>query len=281
MIPLNKVCNLEDFQDRDIVPILTEWFGKTRKSDRAWPVGKEDRKFWEVAMIILAVQRHLAQDERSMALGVGAGIEATNFILSNLFRWVFLTDLYGANGWHGDCPGAMLVKPETFSPGIPINERRIIVQHMNGTDLRFEDNSFDLVYSSSSIEHFGAPEQVKQAAREMGRVVRPGGLISLSTEWKVSGTRGSLNCDTLLFTRSEIEELIIAPSGCMVVDEPIYEVSEATLAQPTEFDDAVRDLSRMTGRYLDNWSRYPHILLRDAEMSWTSVQVTLKKPIAI
>src|ERR1700759_2216575 len=53
---------------------------------------------------------------------------------------------------------------------------------MNALDLEYPDESFDIVFTLSSIEHFGGPEEVKQASREMSRGLRPGGHLVVVTE---------------------------------------------------------------------------------------------------
>lgn len=47
---------------------------------------------------------------------------------------------------------------------------------MNAVDLKFEDESFDFVFSHDAFEHVGSPEDV---LREAMRVVRKGGYIYL------------------------------------------------------------------------------------------------------
>jgi SAM-dependent methyltransferase len=49
-------------------------------------------------------------------------------------------------------------------------------------NIPFEDNSFDVVYSKSVIEHFYHPDRL---FREMRRVLKPGGrIISITPDWK-------------------------------------------------------------------------------------------------
>ena len=138
-------------------------------------------------MAILSMQRHLTEDNRNLALGVGAGKEHTSFFLTNFFRWVFATDLYASSGWDYASPPEMLIEPEKVGPRWDYNPRRLVVQHMDGTNLRFEDNTFDFIFSCSSIEHFGRPDDIIRAAREMGRVLKPGGIIAISTEYLLTG----------------------------------------------------------------------------------------------
>jgi SAM-dependent methyltransferase len=58
---------------------------------------------------------------------------------------------------------------------------------MDGTALAFRDATFDIAYSLSSIEHFGGWAGARRAVEEMTRVVRPGGLVVVATEWAVWG----------------------------------------------------------------------------------------------
>ena len=43
--------------------------------------------------------------------------------------------------------------------------------------LRYPDDTFDGIFSSGSIEHFGDLQDVANAAYEMGRVLKPGGVL--------------------------------------------------------------------------------------------------------
>ena len=47
----------------------------------------------------------------------------------------------------------------------------------SGTDLPFEDGSFDLVYCVAVMHHVAEPEAVRRTLAEMARVTRPGGLV--------------------------------------------------------------------------------------------------------
>jgi ubiquinone/menaquinone biosynthesis C-methylase UbiE len=58
---------------------------------------------------------------------------------------------------------------------------------MDGRRLDFPDGTFDVSYSLSSIEHFGGYEGARQTIREMARVLKPGGVLAVATEYVISG----------------------------------------------------------------------------------------------
>jgi SAM-dependent methyltransferase len=114
---------------------------------------------------------------------------------------------------------------------------------MDARELSFEDDRFDVVFTLSSIEHFGAAPDVARAARELGRVVRPGGVAVIATDYLVRQHRLdtwpvelAIRVGTLgrkmqaagvkrrvslseAFTWSELDELIVRPSGLRPIQE--------------------------------------------------------------
>jgi len=64
--------------------------------------------------------------------------------------------------------------PEVIGIDLFSFDRRIRVMDMH--DLSFSDNSFDVVYSSHSLEHAKRPERV---ASEIARVIKPRGVVAL------------------------------------------------------------------------------------------------------
>jgi SAM-dependent methyltransferase len=271
-----KLCELEDFADAELRALIREAFAyRAEKVGPAFPSGYEYRKYWEVALSLRAFRAFGLLDGEREFLGVGAGAEATMFWLTNHARRVFATDLYlDQEEWIAKTPATMLSDPTILADPSPFascpwNPRRLVVQHMDGRELRYEHESFDGVFSSSSIEHFGELDDVRQALAEMERVLRPGGIAALSTEYRLGGELRSLP-GTLMFDAPELLSLLAEPSWELV--EPLrVEVSEATLAGVVDFDEAAADLR--AGR---DWSRYPHIVLT-AGVTWTSAHVVLLK----
>jgi SAM-dependent methyltransferase len=274
----NKPCEVEDFHQPEMASALRALFPREAVASAEWPRGAEYRKHWEICMVMLAMQAFLEPERRQFALGVGAGTEATTFLLTHHFRWVFATDLYATADWSGDSPPNMLTQPANYAGGFPFQNRRLVVQHMDARQIQHEDATFDLVYSCGSIEHFGTREQIRQAAGEMGRVLKPGGIIAISTEFCVRGAPGYVEKDTLLLSQLDLVELIVEPSGCTPVDALCFNISAATLNQPVVYADALRDRVRMLQGRQTAWSQYPHIVIDNGERAWTSYHLTLRKP---
>ena len=100
------------------------------------------------------------------------------------------TDLYEGvwqqvQGREGD-PN-VLRNPEAYAP-FPVSARSPDVHADGRPPARIRrDGTFDLAYSLSSIEHFGGVENAAATLREMGRVLRPGGIVALATEYVLEG----------------------------------------------------------------------------------------------
>lgn len=278
----SKPCDVQDFQDGPIRATLREVFAHdAERHGPTWPTGAEYRKQWEVAMAALTLREQGVLRPDAEVLGVGAGNEPTVFWLTNHVHRVFATDLYLGDEWAESAAPVMLTDPGRFWPG-PWDRRRLVVQHMDGRDLQYPDNSFDAVFSSSSIEHFGGHEDVAAAVDEIFRVLKPGGVLSLSTELKLEGKGRGLP-GILLFSPHQLADLVIRRhpwQGGLGSRRP----SDLTVAGAVEFDDAGRDLSAHIAEhgaiFFDRlrWSTYPHVVLRHGGYVWTSVHLALRKP---
>ena len=83
-------------------------------------------------------------------------------------------------------PGVTVMVPNSLGPGELLGEvtfghdKFSLSSVSTAFDLQFPDESFDIAYSLSSIEHFGGLEGASAALDEMARVVKPGGEIILS-----------------------------------------------------------------------------------------------------
>jgi SAM-dependent methyltransferase len=266
-----KVCVLEDFLDPDLTAIVGEAFA-TLSTGTRFPAGQESRKYWEVAQSIRGLRDFGAIHEEAELLGVGAGIEQTGFWLTNSARRVFMTDLYAAeeSGWELTTPRRMLVDPAPYAH-CRWSPQRLVVQHMDALDLHYEDGSFDGLFSSSSIEHFGGPHEIATAAREMARVLKPGGIATIATEFRLDGPPPGLP-GVRLFSEDDLHELIIDVADWELVEALSSETSSATLSTIVDFTEALEDSAAGRG-----WRIYPHLVLRHGLHLWTSVSLVLRR----
>lgn len=231
--------------------------------------GFKNRKAWETDMALKTLEHFGAIRRDAEILGVGAGTERTIFELSNRVKRVFATDLYGGSGvWTNNAPPEMLVgKYGKIAKG-EYNPRRIVVQHMDMRDLQYENDLFDGIFSSGSIEHVGSFEDVAKAAREIGRVLKPGGIASICTEFRISG-QGDGWPGVLLFTPEKLQQYITEASGLDLVDEPTWSnpVDEETMATAHKLYDIV-----VHGK----WPKTEGVLLEHG-FAFTSVHLALVK----
>lgn len=286
-LPYNKLCEIEDFSHPDLLPtILDVCRHKLPHYSADFPKGNEHRKDWEVAMAARALRGCGALHEDAVILGVAAGTEDTLFYLTRFARQVFATDRYfGAGEWQTLAPLAMLIEPQVVSP-YDFDPNRLVVQHMDGRALRYPDNFFDGIFSSGSIEHFNEFADVANAAYEMGRVLKPGGVLTLSTEMQLSGPPGGIGWPglTLLFSAASLQRYIVDASGLEPVDELRVEISPGTLETRRDLTQAIIDHDARvkalgaTDSFTDHaaWD-FPHLVLLQGGYVFTSVQLTLRK----
>ena len=267
----NKACELEDFADPGLGAVLRDVYRPEVERSASYPAGAERRKHWEVAMSVRALRDFGALRRDAEILGVGAGSEITLFHLTRHVRRVVATDLYLAPGvWEREAHPLMMIAPERLSP-IPFERERLEVLYMDGRRLRFPDNSFDGIFSSGSIEHFGDFEDIAAAAYEMGRVLKPGGILTLSTELLLDGPPGAIGWPgVMLFSPERLRRHLVEASGLEPVDAPDFTVSQRTLA-------AARALVEMIGEVESGRETFPHLVLSHEGQLFGSVHLTLRK----
>jgi SAM-dependent methyltransferase len=311
-----KLCELEDFRDPGLRELIRDMRVIAGPSSD-YPDGIEHRKAWEVAMTVRALRDLGALRPEAELLGVGAGQEATIFWLTRYVRRVFATDLYlQEDSWSTSDSGVrMLLDPREVTTMTNWNPRRLVVQHMDGRELRYEDDSFDGIFSSGSIEHFGNLEEIRRSVEEMYRVLKPGGVASLSTEYRLGGPPGVWG--TVLFDEGELREVVLEGMEWELASPLDLSLSEQTLSQEIDFGavvarteppppppptlrnkvlDALGVFERRRKAFKPDFtlhvdSDYPHIIMKmddpkrllatagDTEpRTWTSVHLALVKP---
>jgi SAM-dependent methyltransferase len=269
-----KVCELEDFQDPELRELIRDVFEADREHfGRKFPEGTEYRKYWEVAMTARAFRDLGVLRDDARVLGVGAGHEATVYWLTRAVGQVVATDLYEADdAWSDtDSSADMLTDPGRYWDG-EWNPDRLEVRHMNALELDFPDDSFDAVFSSSSIEHFGGFREIRRSIEEIYRVLRPGGVAALATEFKVQGA-GHGWPGVFLFDEAALRATVFDGLWWDPATPLGTRVSEGTLRAPVELQEALAEPRAQ----VQVWSQYPHIVLHQGPYLFTSVHVAMVK----
>lgn len=265
---LNKLCQLEDWSIPSMADTMRRLLPDMAQTNSSYPIGYEHRKVWEYAHILHGLHFLNAIRPDAMVLSVGSGHEEPLYDLTNHVRWVFATDIYGHGAFvtDGVAPSGMLVEPDRYAR-CPYNRNRLVVQHMSALDLRFEADTFDVVYSFSTIEHVG---DVMRAFSEMHRVLKPGGILALTTECVVNGA-AQLECEGLiLFSPTTLQALDHAISGFRLVEPIDLSLSAATRAAPMQLEELVA--AHQSGRTI-----YPDVLEQYAGREYTSCALFFKK----
>ena len=133
---------------------------------------------------------------------------------------------------------------------------------MDATRIDYPPDSFDLVFSLSSFEHFGSRRAQRACLAEIRRVLRPGGVAVLTTEMILNawGRHGDY------FRRDELVDEMVPGAGLRLAGGAFhFATSRATLEGlvklPREID------------------RRPHLVLRRWRTYFTSCSLFLEKPV--
>ena len=282
-----KLCEIEDFEDAELAAAITDVAPSQSAS-------RPHRKGWEFAMAALFLRDVGRLDGGAEVLDVAAGSEEMLFWLARRARRVVGIDIYGRGGFAGhEAKASMLEDPAAFAPyDYPAD--RLEVRDMDARRLEFPDGAFDVVVSFSSIEHFGAPEDIARAAAEIGRVLRPGGHAFLVTELFTETSpldSGAVQFAVRLATlgrvcagatpRRRVVGEAFTPS---TLQRDVIEPSGLRLMQPIDFTrspasgETVQVLHR-DGRVTSSTGEaFPHITVRALRSTWTSLALPLVKP---
>jgi SAM-dependent methyltransferase len=265
---LNELSNLDKWSNPEWLKLHQE-LSTYSVAKHCFSTGRDcaHRKGWEWTQAIygLTLLRSIKREARG--LGVGAGHEPLLFYLADRIAEVIGTDLYGNAQWSAgggkEADAAIFQDAAKYCPRV-FDRSKLRFKVMDGTDLEFPKNSFDFVWSLSSIEHFGSHRAARRSIREMGRVTKPGGFVVVATEF-IIGPKGKGHPE--YFTRSNFDRFVLSASPLLI---PIQLMSYALpsaecLARPI-----------MVGT--DEGRRIrPHIVLHDGNVQWTSAIVFFKK----
>jgi SAM-dependent methyltransferase len=188
----------------------------------------------------------------------------------------------------------MLEDPRAHAP-FPYREDHLDVQWMDARELKFQTGSFDVVFTLSSIEHFGLPADIAKSASEIGRVLKPGGHAIVVTECFVrhhpldtapaevakrvltlnhkmpGASLGHRIALADVFTPKELIKHIVEPSGLRLM-QPL----DGTVS-PESWDNLT--LCSPDGRLISRTGeKYPMVLMQLRRSVFTSVCLILEKP---
>jgi SAM-dependent methyltransferase len=224
------------------------------------------RKGWEWTQTIWGLEQLGMIRPNHRAIGVGAGRECVIFWLGDRLQQVVVSDLYGgadwSDSWGYEANPAILEDPQRFCPR-PIRRDVIEFRVLDGTDLApYPDGTFDFAWSLSSIEHFGSHARAGDAVREMARVVRPGGIVVVATEYILLPDQTHPE----YFNRLDLEEHVLNASPVLELVEPV----NWTLPPAEYLIDSI-----VFPHGIDRIRR--HVVLNDGWVQWTSVLVFFRK----
>ncbi|HWF75516.1 MAG TPA: class I SAM-dependent methyltransferase [Solirubrobacteraceae bacterium] len=284
-----KLCDLRDFEDRELLATVGDILPERDAGTHI------ERKVWEFAMLAMFLEETGRLTEDTRALSVGAGDERIAFWLANRIGRVVATDVYGEGAFSGnEAAPSMLEDPRAHAP-FPYREDHLEVLWMDARELKFPSESFDVVFTLSSIEHFGSPADIAQSAKEIGRVLKPGGHAVIVTECfvrhhpldtstaevtkrivtanrKMPGAKpGRRVALADVFTPRELIKNIVKPSGLRLLQPLDTKITAQSWENLT--------LCAPDGRLLPkSGHKYPMILMQLRRSVFTSVCLILEKP---
>lgn len=168
-----KLADIADWQDPEFQSISS-----LLEIDEA-----RSRKFWEYIQVYRGLRQLGLLNDESRALGLGVGRERLIYAFANVCGEVVATDLYSSQNWQ---TAAMPVEEVYERNPFAYRKERLVVQHMDMTRIEYPDNSFDFIWSCCSIEHVNSFKDLHQVYREIHRVLKPGGIAALTTEYNLS-----------------------------------------------------------------------------------------------
>ena len=178
------------------------------------------RKSWENYMFMYGFIKTGILRNDVVALGLGCLTEQWPFILSNYVKHVYATDTaYGKRPW-----GKVTVSPEDVFGYAKVDYIRdnITFHDMDMRNISYDDTSFDLVWSSSSIEHTGkTTEDMIVVFKEIERVLKPEGICAITTEWSLEQTPKPAQWHNVFCFDERVVSAILDACPTLYLYEPI------------------------------------------------------------
>jgi SAM-dependent methyltransferase len=257
-LKLCKIYGLADARDND--PLWQELL--VSMSPDWQSTGGLHRKYWEWGLGLYGLHKLGFMKPDAAALGVGAGVEWPLFYLANRVRRVEAIDLYSTESAYRNLDPTIAENARRLAP-FPFNEEALVFRKMDALDLKYPDQTFDFVFTFSSIEHFGGHPGAVLAMQEIARVLKPNGVAAIATEVLLAGPP-----HPEFFMPAEIEPCFVTSSGLELVEPLDLTIDEELIAKPVRFE------------YAPGFTGYtgPHSSVATGPFVFTSVEFFLRKP---
>jgi len=258
-VKLCKVYGLDDARDADplwqelLLAMCPDW-----KSHG----GALHRKYWEWGLGLYGLHTLGCIRPDAVALGVGAGVEWPLFYLANRVNTVYATDLYSPKSFFQGLDPTVPGNAAKLAP-FPYRAESLLFRKMDALGLEFDDDTFDFVFTFSSIEHFGGHPGAVLAMQEIARVLKPGGVACVATELILAGPDHHE-----FFKAPDIEPCFAAGSGMDFVEPLDLSVDAELISHPVLFEVAP-GFTGYTG---------PHTSVKCGDLTFTSIEFFLRKP---
>jgi len=278
-LPLSKLIDADDFDAPDLASYLREIDAlESLRSGSSTADRLADPKQWQAAMTLRAFDAEGVASAGHLIGGVGAGTEATLFALAQRGAVVFAMDRYlERTAWSDVAPAGMLIDPHQYSP-IDYPHGHVIALHSSALALNVPSNTFDGVFCNGLIEHLGSLANVGTAAKEIGRVLKPGGVATIATEFRIDGPddRGWFDDDMMLFTPELLQRHVVDASGLVQRDPLVTTQSDRTFESRRDlmdFPDAAGSLPALDEKRMTS----PSLVVYHDGFLFCSIVLTLFK----
>lgn len=204
---INKVFDYDDFDSDELQPYRNLFGGHTRKT-------------WENLMLCYGAD---ALQCGGRALGLGCLKEALMFVYANKFESVIATDraYYPGKYWgkqHYDVDELYQYAKISYP------DSSITFKAMDMKDIEFDDETFDYIWSSSSVEHVGLLPDVVKVFTEIDRVLKPNGICGITTEWNLKPTDTIIKfANVLCFDQNVLDSIDKATRLTLVSDLSVWQ----------------------------------------------------------
>lgn len=256
-VPYNKIAQVADLSNG-------EWKKTQGSMGDPFVMNEESfhRKLWEYIHIVHVLKNAGYLYSQNRGLAIGAGREYILYFLAHKVNKIIGIDIYEGEFLGGEDERDIPLRPEKFAPFLYPRENLDLIR-MDSRQLEFENNSFDFVFSVSSIEHFGSKREIQKSINEMYRILKPGGICVITTELKLN--RLGVNIpNTKIFNLEKLLDMFKSCGFDMMGEKPVVEIEQESLENWVKLPEEIH--------------KRPHVIMRSFKTIFTSVLLAFTKP---